>query len=366
LFQLNDNGIQGSGTSTLVEHCEFDRNGDPNLSEGSHNLYIHGGTITVRYCYIHDATASQNLHIRATDSVLEYNWVARSQTYMGDMMTCTQDPCSTAHHMLLRGNVFVRGTPANDGQVFALYNDQGTAGVSFDLTMVDNTIIGNGDGAALVHLVNDTGDIQAESATLHNNVVYDVARVFWVQGPGTPNTTTSGTNNWLSDGTADTSGLGGTVTGSDPGFTDLANAGYVPAAGSPLIGAANDVLGNLPAGEYYRDEQLAMLGRERATALDIGAFESTTNGAPFGPYGAPLDCGGGAGGAGAAGAGGNAGGAAGHGTGGSSSGGAPGAASGDAEDSGGCGCRISRTGGHGWFAAAVLLLMVGCRRRRVW
>ena len=100
LFEFNDNGLQGAGDDTTVEFCEFDSNGLPGSNEGSHNLYIHGGTITVRYCYIHDARRSQNFHIRANQSVFEYNWIARAKSYMGDMMPCTMGTCQAEQKML--------------------------------------------------------------------------------------------------------------------------------------------------------------------------------------------------------------------------------------------------------------------------
>jgi hypothetical protein len=285
LFQLNDNGIQGSGTETLVEFCEFDRNGLPGSSEASHNLYIHGGSITVRYCYIHDAQRAQNLHIRAFRSVFEYNWIARPMSYMGDMMPCTMDPCESDQTMLLRGNVFLRGSELNDGQVFVMYNDQGSAGTSFSLTMIDNTVIGNGDGAALVHFANEDPSLNLmQTAVLSNNVIYDVADVFRIDDPGLSNWSAGGRNNWLSEGTGGTEALEGTVTGTDPGLADLSALNLVPTPTSPLIGAADTTISDLPDKEYYRDETLAMHWRARLSVNDIGAFESTTTGTAVGPY----------------------------------------------------------------------------------
>ncbi len=285
LFQFNDNGIQGAGADTVVEFCEFNRNGKPDSAEGSHNFYIHGGTITVRYSYIHDPLRSQNLHIRANRSVFEYNWVARAASYMGDMMPCTMDPCDTEHTMLLRGNVFLRGTPANDGQVFVMYNDQHDLGVSFHLTMVNNTIIGNDDNAALVHFGNEDPSLNAmQTAVLNNNAIYSLQRIFRVDDDTLSNWSASGTNNWLSEDTIDTDGLVGSVVGDDPGFTDLLGRDFVPAGGSPLIGAADSSLNDLPDKEYYLDEDTAMRFRWRTAVNDIGAFESTTLGDPVGPH----------------------------------------------------------------------------------
>src|SRR5262249_61750892 len=94
-----------------------------------------------------------------------------------------------------------------------------------------------------------------------------------------------GKNNWLIAGIQSTTGLTGSVTGADPGFTDAAKGNFVPAAGSALVGAADATLANLPDKEYYRDEALPMMWRPRLTVPDLGAFESTTKGPSVGPYG---------------------------------------------------------------------------------
>ncbi len=290
LFVNNDNGLQGAGTDTVVEFCEFDRNGLPGSVDGSHNLYIQGGDLTVRYSYIHDAQRSQNMHIRANRAVFEYNWIARATSYMGDMMPCTMDPCGLDQSLVLRGNVIVRGTPTNDGQVFVMHNDQGDAGMNYELTLVNNTVIGNGDGASLVHFSNEDPVLNVQqTAIVSNNVLVDVASVFRTDDPGLSNWTASGSNNWLSDGTNDTNGLAGSVFGADPGFVNLGGGNYVPAAGSPLVGGADQTLVDLVDREVYPDENDPLQWRWRLSAADIGAFESTTAGAGVGPYDAIPD-----------------------------------------------------------------------------
>lgn len=286
LFQHNDNGLQGAGTATTVEFCEFAENGLVGGAQGSHNLYIHGGDITVRYSYIHDANSGQNMHVRANEAVFEYNWIARPFSYMADMMPCTIEPCTGEQTMLLRGNVFIGGTPANDGQVFVMYNDQATAGMSFALTLVNNTIIGAGDGAALVHFANeDPGLNAAQSARLDNNVLVDVGAAVTIDDEGLGNWSLAGTNNWATDGTGTLDGLQNTMLGDDPGFVDAAALDFVPTDGSPLVGTGDATVDGAPDKEYYRDETLVMHWRARASANDVGAFESTTRSPPVGPYG---------------------------------------------------------------------------------
>src|SRR6516162_2170719 len=91
IFRRNDNGLTGGtlDSELTAEFCEFDSNGNLNASQSgpTHNIYIYGGTFALRYSYAHDPTQGQNFHIRAKDSVIEYNWFARPMSYSGDLMT---------------------------------------------------------------------------------------------------------------------------------------------------------------------------------------------------------------------------------------------------------------------------------------
>ena len=82
VFTLNDNGLTGGTQSSqaTVEFCEFNANGNTNasLSSPTHNIYVYGGDLALRYCYVHDSAQGQNFHIRCRNSTLEYNWFARA------------------------------------------------------------------------------------------------------------------------------------------------------------------------------------------------------------------------------------------------------------------------------------------------
>jgi len=84
---------------------------------------------------------------------------------------------------------------------------------------------------------------------------------------------------------ADVTGLTGSVMGADPKFTNAVQNDFTLAAGSTAIGAALTSIPGLPDHEYYKDETTAREYRVRATAKDIGAFESTTQGPGIGPAG---------------------------------------------------------------------------------
>ncbi len=91
LFVSNDVGITGGtqDSQARIEFCEFNRNGNTKASSSAptHNIYIYGGYLTMRYCYLHDSVQGQNFHIRCRQSTLEYNWFARAANYEGDLMS---------------------------------------------------------------------------------------------------------------------------------------------------------------------------------------------------------------------------------------------------------------------------------------
>ena len=289
VFRGSDNGLTGGtqDSEITVEYSEFDGNGTlaASSSAPSHNIYIYGGTLTLRYSYVHDPVQAQNFHIRASAAVIEYNWFARAKSYEGDLMTDDDLSGTSAvrQTMLLRGNVILQGAqPNNNSQVIAVYNDGGVAGLSFSVRLVNNTFVGNGGHAALVHLSN--ADASAMSAELVNNIVSGTSVVTLVEDSA--NATVTGTNNWIVTG-ASAAGLSASMAGADPGFTNAASKNFTLAAGSGAIGQAA-AAADLPDSEYYRDEQVARQSRARASAKDLGAFESTTASAPTGPYGSPT------------------------------------------------------------------------------
>lgn len=284
VFRGNDNGLTGGteDSEMTVEYSEFDGNGNVDASAPTHNIYVFAGTFTLRYSYLHDPTQGQNFHVRAKNSVIEYNWIARAKSYEGDLMS-SDDLGSTSavrQVMLLRGNVFLQNSkPGNNSQVIAVYNDGEVAGLSFTLRLVNNTFVGNGGRAALVHLSNEDGTTMR--AELVNNIVAGTSVVSLVED--TSAGAVSGNNNWIVTG-ASASGLTASVSGAEPGFANAAGKDFSLAGASPAIGKAATT-SDLPDHEYYRDESVARQGRARTTAKDLGAFESSTTSAPVGPYG---------------------------------------------------------------------------------
>lgn len=369
LFDQNDNGFTGHGEDTTVSFCEFSGNGNPSASAPTHNIYVYGGTFALRYSYLHDPVQGQNFHIRARDSVLEYNWIARAKSYEGDLMTSDFDD-PPVQKMLFRGNVVLGNPNPNNGyQVIALFNDNGTPGNTMDLTAVWNTfVIQASSNPRIVHVLNDSMD--AATVTFSNNVIAGTTRPYEVENEANTNWMVAGSHNWLVTG-ADPKLLTGTVSGASPGFKGAPD--FTLATGSACIGAADPAAPDAPSEEYFKDEVLARKFRHRLTTLDIGAFESTTVGNGFGPYDDPTSPtgsgGGGSGGGGPSSSSAASGGGGGQSTGQGGSGGSGGVDSGGSggNDHNHCGCRAvgSAPGGAALAPiAALAAIALGLRRRR--
>jgi hypothetical protein len=299
LFVGNTNGLTGSSENLVVEFSEFHDNGKL-VATGNmtHNIYIYGGVFTLRYSYVHDSHEGQNFHIRARESVLEYNWLARPDGYSGDIMSCNTLCGSTGTNpvtqkMLLRGNVLIQGTPKNLSQIIALFNDE--PGGSYDstgesaameLTMIGNTVIGNQTDPShrLVNLRNDSG--VSTKVHLSNNIFVKLGTLYEVADPAASNWSVDGQNNWVATGIGGTGNLTGTISGTDPGFVNAAGKDYTLTATSPCLGKAAALAG-VPVKEYYLNEIVKLQYRLRSTAKDIGAFERGNSSPAIGPYGTP-------------------------------------------------------------------------------
>jgi uncharacterized protein (TIGR03382 family) len=114
----------------------------------------------------------------------------------------------------------------------------------------------------------------------HGNVFTGYGQVISTQAGVT--LTSSGEANWTDVGT-DSTGLGATTTGADPGFENAALLDLRPRVDSPLKGqavaaAATVAALGAPTHEYFRDETELARARIRSSFEDLGAFEYGTSG----------------------------------------------------------------------------------------
>lgn len=286
VFDKNDNGLTGGtqNSQATVEFCEFSANGNTNasLSSPTHNIYVYGGYLTMRYCYVHDSVQGQDFHIRCRSSTLEYNWFARANNYEGDLMS-DDDFSGTGpfiQTMTLRGNVFVQNLlPSNHSQVVALYNDAGLVNLTLTLHMLYNTFVGVNTNSALVHVSNADGTQM--TAEISDNIIYGTKTPVLIED--TNAAVVTGVNNWVQTN-ASAGPLTGSVQSGSPGFRNSAAKDYTLANGSACIGAASGSVFGLPGREYFQNEFTNRAWRIRAGARDLGALQSTSTNSPVGPY----------------------------------------------------------------------------------
>ncbi len=280
VFYQNDNGLTGGtqNSQATVEFCEFNANGNLNASSSSptHNIYVYGGILALRYCYVHDSLQGANFHIRCRSSDLQYNWFARAKNYEGDLMT-DDDFSGTGpftQTMTLLGNVFVQNDlPGNHSQVVALYNDAGLNNLTLSLHMLYNTFVGVNTNSALVHVSNADGTHMA--AEVSDNIIYGTKTAVLIENAS--NATVTGQNNWLQTN-ASSGPLVTSIRSATPGFRNAAMKDYTLATGSACIGAASMPVSVVPGEEYYKNEGTNRLWRMRNSALDLGAFRGRHRG----------------------------------------------------------------------------------------
>ena len=285
-FEFNDNGLTGGtgDSQATVEFCEFSTNGNAHgsLSAPTHNIYIYGGYLSMRYCYVHDSAQGQNFHIRCRDATLEYNWFARANNYDGDLMT--DDDFTGAgpytQVLTLRGNLFIQNPlPGNHSQAIAIYNDEGVTNLTMTVRALYNTYVGANTNAAFVHVSNADGTRM--NAQIYNNIIYGTKTTSLVEDA--VHSTVIGGNNWIQTN-ATPGPLTNSIQSASPGFRNPATKDYTLTNGSPRIGVATASIYGLPGKEYFQNEVTNSQWRIRSAARDVGAFESTSTNNPVGPY----------------------------------------------------------------------------------
>lgn len=291
LFEDNDNGVQGGGDDILYEYCEFRSNGATDVqvangADGTHNMYIHGGDLTVRYCHFHNPLRGQNFHLRSKTALFEYNLIEHGFNYMGDIMTNMYDRANgdaITQELTLLGNVIIEKTdPGNNSKVFSFYNDQNWPNTSMRLNMYYNTIIGNGDGSALLRIYDDA-NVPMQEAFIYNNIFYNVHRPFNIESGLTATDYHLETrNNWWPSGydySPYAAFMSDSIFGTILAFNDPGSKDYSLTASSEVKDVADTSISGLvlPQYEYNQNGLATNVALPRTSALSLGAFEYSGN-----------------------------------------------------------------------------------------
>jgi hypothetical protein len=283
---------QGSGDLT-VEYCEIYGCG---AGIGQHQMYIAtneddypGSVFRLRFCYIHDGAGGNNVKSRAERNEIYYNWL--ETPYNHNLELIGPDPAGGVAEDEEREDSDVAGNVII-GQRYSRNVRIGGDGTGQSLgryRFVNNTFIHrNADPASQIF-----AHFGVESVEMHNNVfymtsavVFDDSEAEWAFGRRV-----SGSNNWVRSGVGFPAEWTGTLTGSAPGFVDMANDLLRPAAGSVLIDAGTATMTSPPGSPFpnplalplFHPPEAALIAvgtaepRPSDGAIDIGAFERQAN-----------------------------------------------------------------------------------------
>lgn len=224
----NDMGIMSGGTAAeqLIEHCRIRKNGDPREPGMSHNLYLGGASVTVRFCEISHSVTGHNVKSRAHVTRVEYSYVHDSANREFDLVDAdeTETPQSDA---VLLGNVIVKAREAAGNRTVVHFGQDGGLEHDGALYLVHNTIV-TPYGTPVIDLT-----APKARAFVTGNIFWDAGAKAGRQILCEETTRIAGGRNWFSRGFAGLK-LDGSIFGEDPGFADPARGDFRlarPAAG---------------------------------------------------------------------------------------------------------------------------------------
>ena len=334
----------GSGSLTL-EYSELYHNGK---GDSSHQIYMTtdetmypGSVFRIQFCYVHDGVGGNNVRSRAERNEIYYNWIEGAFYHELDLVgPIDGDSLPFREDSDIVGNVLIK---KNSEWRIARLGGDGDGNTAGRYRFSNNTMVMTDSSTTVISLQNTVQTLE-----MYNNVIYGSKagfKAYDVNEQIGPDTAHFGANNWILAGTTSIPKTWiGSVTGTDPGFVDLANYDLRPQMSSPLVDhgttvtVATGTLGfprALLMPTYHPPQHLLLAigmgdGRNNQGAPDIGAFEANAS-APGAPPHAP-----------------------------------PPEMIGNADMAGGCGCRSSGSpSGLGfWFAVAAAVLQRTRRRRR--
>lgn len=199
----NDMGIMSSSGGSLdtaadqlIESCIIHHNGDETHPGYSHNLYLGGASVTLRYCWVHHSTTGHNVKSRAHINRIEYCYIESSANREIDLVDA-EDTARPGSDALLLGNIIVKDPqcPGNRGVIHFGQDIHGQHDGA--IYLVNNTII--------TPFVSSVLELSASltAAQLYNNIIYnpnpDIRRASLVTARAGANLRNAvGDHNWCS------------------------------------------------------------------------------------------------------------------------------------------------------------------------
>ncbi len=143
----NDMGIMSNGDGSLamavdqrIEECRIYRNGDPSEPGYSHNLYLGGTSVTLRFCEIHHSLVGHNVKSRAHHTRVEYCYVHHSANRDFDLVDAAETARPQSDAVLL-GNIIVKDPKCRGNHTVIHFGQDGGKGHEGTLYLAFNTVV---------------------------------------------------------------------------------------------------------------------------------------------------------------------------------------------------------------------------------
>ena len=275
----NGNGLQGGSgepQNFVVEHCHIHDNGLAQWNSSYiHNFYFSadpGSQVTVQFCLIGELLSNgQQLKSRAETTVVRYNWIQGGRNSQLDLV---ENPNSTnPQDAYVYGNVIIKPEDTENYRLVHFGDEQTGSFRRGTLHFFSNTCLlesaGFGGTRRIFEISSDSVQVLADYNIFHipNGSTFSL----W---SGFPNV--SGSHNWIYEDIIAIDGLENTITGIDPGFSDLVNRDYHPLPDAPLVDVVTNPL--FPDG-YPLEFEPSFAGQPLPrlplnNAWDLGAYEA--------------------------------------------------------------------------------------------
>lgn len=291
---------QNSGAFTL-EYSEIANSGQGNTR---HAIYMQSDEVAfpdtvfrMRYNYVHDATGGVLVRVRHQRAEIYYNWIEGSDLHEIELIgpDCeTQKPAWTAdlrrEDADVVGNVIIHDSGSRSGNALRIGGD--LEGRNQGRTrLANNTIIFDRAGAVNAVLV----QLGQGSLEMQNNAIYQPSGSPAIvrenpasdvdvptcgpqsREPWSGGRKVAGSNNWVqTSASLVPAEWTGTVRGTDPRFTNVAQRSLRPLAGSPLINAGNNSPVTPAAFPFPTPLVLAAFDPPLRAKMGIGAQKART------------------------------------------------------------------------------------------
>lgn len=284
IIRDSGNGFFSSSLSSniLVDGCFFTENGISG-SILEHSNYTESNGITFQFNHMGPLRAGclgNNLKDRSSGLIVRYNWIESGNRQLDLVDSDTLYTQANYAATYVYGNVLIEPDGAGNSQIVHFGGDSGTtAEYRTNLFFYGNTVVSTRTGNTTLFRLSAPG----QTCDARNNVFFAQAGgsfLAMMENDGTLNLR----NNWLNTGFVSThngslagtvNDLGGNVTGSAPGFTNLAGQDFTLATGSQCIDVGTVLASGAPAVTLsYLKHQQSQTRTVAGAVVDMGAYEA--------------------------------------------------------------------------------------------